>query len=103
MRDLCHFHFYDDVPLALVKGRERTYLEHFWNDFAADPKHSVAEADRRVYAKAYAQRATRGLEKSRQDHSRYRSRPRPKLLAASGLLRKILISPKRNRLVKASS
>ncbi len=55
MRDLWHFHFYGDVPLALVKGRERTYLEHFWNDFAADPKHSVPEADRRVYAKAYAQ------------------------------------------------
>ena len=55
MRDLWHFHFYGDVPLALVKGRERTYFEHFWNDFAADPKQSVPEADRRVYAKAYAQ------------------------------------------------
>jgi pimeloyl-ACP methyl ester carboxylesterase len=55
MRDLWHFHFYGKVPLALVKGRERTYFEHFWNDFAADPKHSVHEADRRVYAKAYAQ------------------------------------------------
>jgi pimeloyl-ACP methyl ester carboxylesterase len=54
MRDLWHFHFYGDVPLALVKGRERTYFEHFWNDFAADPKHSVPEADRRIYAKAYA-------------------------------------------------
>src|SRR5215468_9389556 len=55
MRDLWHFHFYGEVPLALVKGRERTYFEHFWNDFAADPEHSVPEADRRVYAKAYAQ------------------------------------------------
>jgi len=55
MRDLWHFHFYGKVPLALVKGRERTYFEHFWNDFAADPKHSVPEADRRVYAKSYAQ------------------------------------------------
>ncbi len=55
MRDLWHFHFYGDVPLALVKGRERTYLEHFWNDFAADRKHSVPEADRRLYARAYAQ------------------------------------------------
>jgi len=50
-----HFHFYGDVPLALVKGRERIYFEHFWNDFAADPKHSIPEADRRLYAKAYAQ------------------------------------------------
>jgi pimeloyl-ACP methyl ester carboxylesterase len=55
MRDLWHFHFYGEVPLALVKGRERTYFEHFWNDFAADPKHSIPEADRRIYAKAYAQ------------------------------------------------
>jgi len=55
MRDLWHFHFYGEVPLALVKGRERIYFEHFWNDFAADPKHSIPEADRRFYAKAYAQ------------------------------------------------
>jgi pimeloyl-ACP methyl ester carboxylesterase len=55
LRDLWHFHFYGEVPLALVKGRERIYLEHFWNDFAADRKRSVPEVDRRFYAKAYAQ------------------------------------------------
>ena len=55
MRDLWHFHFYGEVPEALVKGRERTDLEHFWNDFAADRNHSVPEADRRFYARAYAQ------------------------------------------------
>jgi pimeloyl-ACP methyl ester carboxylesterase len=55
LRDLWHFHFYGDVPLALVQGRERIYFEHFWNDFAADPKHSVPEADRRIYTEAYAQ------------------------------------------------
>jgi pimeloyl-ACP methyl ester carboxylesterase len=55
LRDLWHFHFYGETPLALVTGRERTYLEHFWNDFAADRKHSVSEADRRFYATAYAQ------------------------------------------------
>jgi pimeloyl-ACP methyl ester carboxylesterase len=55
MRDLWHFHFYGDVPLALVAGRERIYLEHFWNDFAADPRHSVPEPDRERYAAAYAQ------------------------------------------------
>ena len=54
LRDLWHFHFYGDVPLALVKGRERIYFEHFWNDFAADPKRSVSEADRQIYARAYA-------------------------------------------------
>ena len=55
MRDLWHFHFYGEVPLKLVDGRERIYFEHFWNDFAADPKHSVSEVDRQLYAKAYAQ------------------------------------------------
>jgi pimeloyl-ACP methyl ester carboxylesterase len=54
MRDLWHFHFYGKTPLALVHGRERIYFEHFWNDFAADGKHSVPERDRRIYAKAYA-------------------------------------------------
>ncbi|MGH6814981.1 MAG: alpha/beta fold hydrolase, partial [Hyphomicrobiaceae bacterium] len=43
-----------EVPLKLVAGRERIYFEHFWNDFAADPKRSVPEADRRFYAAAYA-------------------------------------------------
>ena len=55
MPDLWHFHFYGEVPLELVRGREFTYFEHFWNDFASDPKHSVPEADRRIYAKVYAQ------------------------------------------------
>jgi pimeloyl-ACP methyl ester carboxylesterase len=55
LRDLWHFHFYGEVPLKLVAGRERIYLEHFWNDFAADRNHSVPEADRKFYAKAYAQ------------------------------------------------
>jgi pimeloyl-ACP methyl ester carboxylesterase len=54
LRDLWHFHFYGEVPLKLVEGRERIYFEHFWNDFAADPKHSVPEADRQFYASAYA-------------------------------------------------
>lgn len=55
LRDLWHFHFYGETPLKLVAGRERIYFEHFWNDFAADPKHSVSEADRRFYARSYAQ------------------------------------------------
>ena len=48
MRDLWHFHFYGDVPLALVKGRERIYLELFGNDCAADRKRSLPEADSRL-------------------------------------------------------
>jgi pimeloyl-ACP methyl ester carboxylesterase len=55
LRDLWHFHFYGKTPLALVTGRERTYLEHFWNDFAADPAKSLSEADRKFYAREYAQ------------------------------------------------
>lgn len=55
LRDLWHFHFYGVTPLKLVAGRERIYFEHFWNDFASDPTHSVPEADRRFYARAYAQ------------------------------------------------
>ncbi len=54
LRDLWHFHFYGKTPLALVTGRERTYLEHFWNDFAADPAKSVSEADRKFYTAEYA-------------------------------------------------
>lgn len=55
LRDLWHFHFYGETPLKLVRGRERIYLDHFWNDFAADRRHSVSEADRRRYAAAFAQ------------------------------------------------
>jgi len=54
LRDLWHFHFYGKTPLALVAGRERIYFEHFWNDFAADPTHSIPEADRVYYAATYA-------------------------------------------------
>lgn len=54
LRDLWHFHFYGETPLKLVDGRERTYFEHFWNDFAADRTHSVPEADRQFYAREYA-------------------------------------------------
>lgn len=54
LRDLWHFHFHGDTALALVKERERVYFEHFWNDFAADKTKSVPEADRQIYAAAYA-------------------------------------------------
>ena len=49
-----HFRFNGPTPEALVAGRERTYFEHFWNDFAADKARSIPEADRREYAAAYA-------------------------------------------------
>ena len=49
-----HFRFNGPTPEALVRGRERTYFEHFWNDFAADKTRSLPEADRAAYTAAYA-------------------------------------------------
>jgi pimeloyl-ACP methyl ester carboxylesterase len=85
MRDLWHFHFYGKTPRALVHGRERTYFEHFWNDFAANPAHSLPERDRRFYAKAYARpggmRAGfeyfRAFEKDAEDFARFAQKPLP--------------------------
>lgn len=54
LRDQWHIHFYGKTPLALVQGRERIYLEHFWNDLAADSAKSIPEADRKVYVAEYA-------------------------------------------------
>jgi pimeloyl-ACP methyl ester carboxylesterase len=49
-----HFRFYGPTPEALVKGRERTFFEHFWNDFAADKAHSIPEIERQAYTEAYS-------------------------------------------------
>ena len=49
-----HFRFSGSTPEALVQGRERTYFEHFWNDFAADKTRSIPGADRAAYTAAYA-------------------------------------------------
>jgi len=49
-----HFRFNGEYPEKLVKGRERTYFEYFWNVFAADKTRSIPEADRKAYTKAYA-------------------------------------------------
>jgi pimeloyl-ACP methyl ester carboxylesterase len=52
---LWHFHFvFSPVALDLVKGRERLFLEHFWQTLSPHPE-TFSEADRRIYAKAYAQ------------------------------------------------
>jgi pimeloyl-ACP methyl ester carboxylesterase len=50
---LWHFRFGGPDMERLVKGRERIYLDRFWNEFSADPKH-FDEASRRHYAKLYA-------------------------------------------------
>jgi len=49
-----HFRFNGEYPEKLVRGRERTYFEYFWNVFAADKNHSIPEADRKAYTEAYA-------------------------------------------------
>ena len=50
---LWHFHFYGPDMERLVKGRERIYLDRFWNEFSADPRH-FDEASREHYARLYA-------------------------------------------------
>jgi pimeloyl-ACP methyl ester carboxylesterase len=49
-----HFRFNGEYPEKLVKGRERTYFEYFWNVFAADKTHSIPEVDRKAYTEAYS-------------------------------------------------
>jgi pimeloyl-ACP methyl ester carboxylesterase len=52
---LWHFHFvFSPIALELVRGRERLFLEHFWQTLSPHPE-TFSEADRRIYAKAYAQ------------------------------------------------
>ena len=50
---LWHFRFGGPDMERLVKGRERIYLDRFWNEFSADPKH-FDEASREHYAQLYA-------------------------------------------------
>ena len=49
-----HFRFNGEYPEALVRGRERTYFEYFWNVLAADKTRSIPEADRKAYIEAYS-------------------------------------------------
>lgn len=53
-RALWHFSFQGPDAERLVAGRERIYLDRFWNEFSADPKR-FGEASREHYAKLYAQ------------------------------------------------
>jgi pimeloyl-ACP methyl ester carboxylesterase len=50
---LWHFSFWGPDAERLVAGRERIYLDRFWNEFSADPK-KFSEASRRHYAQLYA-------------------------------------------------
>lgn len=48
-----HFNFRGPDVERLVKGRERIYLDRFWNELSASPK-KIDEATRRHYARLYA-------------------------------------------------
>jgi pimeloyl-ACP methyl ester carboxylesterase len=50
---LWHFRFGGPDMERLVAGRERIYLDRFWNEFSADPK-AFSEVSREQYAKLYA-------------------------------------------------
>ncbi|TGX55137.1 alpha/beta hydrolase [Sphingomonas gei] len=50
---LWHFRFGGPDMERLVAGRERIYLDRFWNEFSADPAH-FDEASRAHYAAIYA-------------------------------------------------
>jgi len=50
---LWHFRFGGPDMERLVAGRERIYLDRFWNEFSASPDR-FSEAARRHYAKLYA-------------------------------------------------
>jgi len=50
---LWHFNFRGPDVERLVKGRERIYLDRFWNELSADPK-AIDEKTRRHYARLYA-------------------------------------------------
>ncbi len=50
---LWHFNFRGPDVDRLVKGRERIYLDRFWNELSANPK-AIDEATREHYAAIYA-------------------------------------------------
>src|SRR6478736_4579752 len=50
---LWHFRFGGPDMERLVAGRERIYLDRFWNEFSATPSH-FTEASREHYARLYA-------------------------------------------------
>lgn len=52
-RALWHFSFGGPDAERLVAGRERIYLDRFWNEFSADPR-TFGEALREHYASLYA-------------------------------------------------
>jgi pimeloyl-ACP methyl ester carboxylesterase len=50
---LSHFNFHGPDEERLVTGRERIYLDRFWNELSGDPS-AIDEATRQHYADLYA-------------------------------------------------
>lgn len=59
---LWHFHYPNSpIALKLVKGRERTFLDHFWMSFSANPNDvKISESERQEYARLYARPGAMG-------------------------------------------
>ena len=55
LRDLWHFHFYGETPLSWSRAASGSISSISGTISPPTAKHSVSEADRRFYAKAYAQ------------------------------------------------
>lgn len=51
---LWHFDFYGNDVFRLLQGRERIFLDRFYNDFGGDPS-KIDEGTRNHYAELYAQ------------------------------------------------
>jgi pimeloyl-ACP methyl ester carboxylesterase len=72
-RALWHFSFQGPDAERLVAGRERIYLDRFWNEFSADPK-SFREASREHYARLYAQPGAMRVHTTSETAARYARR-----------------------------
>jgi pimeloyl-ACP methyl ester carboxylesterase len=81
-----HFNFYGPDEERLVAGRERIYLDRFWNELSDDPKR-IDEATRQHYAALYARPHAihDAFEQFKAFHQD--ALDNPELLAKSGKLR----------------
>jgi len=82
---LWHFNFRGPDVERLVAGRERIYLDRFYNEFSADPS-KWTEAARDHYAKLYAQPGAMHAAFAQFGAFSQDAKDNPELLAAKGKL-----------------
>jgi pimeloyl-ACP methyl ester carboxylesterase len=82
---LWHFNFRGPDVERLVAGRERIYLDRFYNEFSADPS-KWTEAAREHYARLYAQPGAMHAAFAQFGAFSQDARDNPELLAAKGKL-----------------